>query len=380
MPASPCGRRPLHRLFGTMPDKKCPPAPWQDPARSNTLVLLAVEVLKANGKSLPGLTYSGGPDQLQSFRAAVLQAETMLQTVENRGDELIHAYRIFPCDPRKGSSPRNLSDIHDQFKDAGWEKGMSPNTLGDRVEKILMDLEEETDRRREGFIRFLERHGFEPPADEDINGLVRAVLEDFAIPDVLGDVNQLGSEMAAVIRRMLDRAMEPLLLESGTSESPTDPLTISYFMRFVCGHDTWADAKRAKTGGELLIRPYELFLYAHQKDLLSDKLTKLRKDLSEDFIPQPEDSSSLSIMVAHGGAEEALEKWATEDEERARRMEDLEKKTEQRLRLKRLEEEEQRLATERGAKKKSPAKKAAKKKTAKKTARGTAKKKGGRSK
>jgi len=226
--------------------------------------------------------------------------------------------------------------------------------------EILKDIAEETNQRREGLLRCLERHDFRPPADEDIDGLVKAVLEDFAIPDAIGDIEQLGLQMAAVIRRMLDEAMAPSLLESGTSESPTDPLTIANFMKFVCGHNTYDEAMKAKSGGGLLLRPYELFLYAHQRDFETNRLTKRRADLGQDFVPQPEYSSSLSIMVAHGGAEDYLEKWAEEDKERGRQRKNLEKQTEERLALRRLGEVDKRQAALKEAERKLPTKKAAK--------------------
>jgi hypothetical protein len=160
---------------------------------------------------------------------------------------------------------------------------------------------------------------------------VKAILEDFAIPGVIGEVGPLRSQMADVIRRMLDEAMAPTLLESGTAESPTDPLSIAHFLRFVCGHDTCDKARVAGRGGTLRLRPYELFLYAYQRNFETEKLTKPRKALNPHFVPQPEYPSSLSIMVAHGGSEEYLREWADEDEKRGRERETLEKPTEERL-------------------------------------------------
>jgi len=305
--------------------------PYRDSTRNATLVRLAVEVMKANGKSLPSLTSAGGPDALKTFRAAMVHAETMLQTVENRGEEIIHAYRLFPCEPMSGSDPQNVREILRQFEDAGWGKGMSEGTLRSRIDEILRDIEEETNRRREGLLQFLERHGFKEPADRDIDRRVKAILEDFAIPGVIGEVGPLRSQMADVIRRMLDEAMAPTLLESGTAESPTDPLTIAHFLRFVCGHETCEEAKVARSGGALLLRPYELFLYAHQRNIQTENLTRSRKVLDPHFVPQPEYPSSLSIMVAHGGSEEYLRELAEEDEKRGRERETLEKPTEERL-------------------------------------------------
>ena len=351
---------------------------YKDTARNSTIALLALEVMKANGKSLPLLTSADGRDHLKPFRAAVLQAETMLRTVENRGDEFIHAYRLFFYRSEEGSAPQSVKEIHGRFVDAGWREGMSENTLRTRIWEILKDVEEEKMRKRDGFLSFLERHNFKEPADEDIDGFVRDFIDDFAIPDAIGDIHQLRSKMAAVIRRMIDKAMAPMLLESGTSESPTDPLTISNFMKFVCGHDTLADAECANSEWRLQLRPYELFLYAHQRDMLTPKLTKLRAKLEQDFDLQPEYSSSLSIMFAHAGAEKALEEWEKEDEERNRRLLDLEKRTEERCALKRQGEVSQQQAALQEAEITPPGKEPAEKALSKKKSTGKKRgKKGG---
>jgi hypothetical protein len=71
----------------------------------------------------------------------------MLQTVENRGEEIIHAYRLFSSDSMKGSRPLNVKEILRQFEDAGWGKGMSENTLRACIMNILRYIEEETNRR-----------------------------------------------------------------------------------------------------------------------------------------------------------------------------------------------------------------------------------------
>ena len=91
-------------------------------------------------------------------------------------------------------------------------------------------------------------------------------------------------------------------------------------MGFLCGHDTLEDAKRARTAGQLRVRPYELFLFACQQDFQTRKLTKPRKKLGKGFIPEPEYSSCLSIMVAHGGADAALVRWTRDDERRHNKM------------------------------------------------------------
>jgi hypothetical protein len=372
----------------TMSKDRPTPAPGlDDPARNGAIAALATQIMEANGASLRSLTGHHGPDWWKSFRTATLQAERMLQEIESRGDELIHAYRLFPRDPYKGSEPQSLPDIASRFTEVKWGRGMGESTLRTTVVKILEEIEMESARRREGFYDYLERHNFKPPEDTQIDSFVKVMLEDFAVPEVLGDVTELQGEMAGVIRRLLDRKIAPVLAESGTSESPSDPVTIDHFMEFVCGYRTVDEAKKAKRNSPLVIRPYELFLYAHEKKIGPSSLTRRRGKLDPLFVPQPEYLSPLSIMVAYGGSEEMLSKWAKEEEDRLLRLRKREEQAEHESFGKRLRGVEDTLAAERhtkgkkraAGKKKSASekKKPAKKKTAKKGARKASKSKTG---
>lgn len=259
-----------------------------------------------------------------TIRRAINLAETLQHAVAERGAEPIHAYRLFPCDPQGGSDPMSQVDILQCFHDAGWEDGMQAGTLRKRIEDILNYIAEVSHQKKEGLQWFIERRDFGSPFYDDINGVIGELLTDFHLPDVIGNIDELRSEIARVVRRMIDRAMAPVLRESGTSESPTDPLTIAYFMRFVCGHDTVDEAMEARSAKQLMVRPYELFLFARQQDFMTTELTRLRKDFGKDFVPQPEYTGDLSIMVAHGGAEAALDYWEAEDNKRLREREERE--------------------------------------------------------
>jgi len=232
-----------------------------------------------------------------------------------------------------------VEDIHQQFVDAGWKTGMSIGTVRTRVWGILEHVAQETKRKREGLLQYLERHNFVTPSNDGIDDVVRNLLEDLAITEAMDDVERLQSDIARVVRRMIDHAMEPILRESGTSESPTDPLTNASFMKFLCGHDTLADAQEAKGAGQLRVRPYELFLYAAQQDFQTAKLTKPRNDLREGFIPEHEYTGHQSIMVSHGGAESALEEWDRQHREREKERAE-EQRLEDEVVLKRVAQQE----------------------------------------
>jgi hypothetical protein len=281
----------------------------QQATSCSSLTHLAFEILRSKNQSLFSRTPEGDSATMQSFREAILFAEQLQKAVSDRGEELIHAYRLFPCDRRIGSDPLSVEEIYSRFAETGWEKGMAEGTVRNRVEEILEQVAKEAERRREGLVLFLESNGFASLSEDYIEVHVGNLLDDLSISQVISDVDQLRVRISGVVRRMIDHAMKPILGESGISESPTDPLTIASFMRFLCGHDSIEAALQARTKGMLRVRPYELFLFAYQQDFKTAKLTKPRKELNEGFIPEIEYSSQLSIMVSHGGADAALEEW-----------------------------------------------------------------------
>jgi hypothetical protein len=50
------------------------------------------------------------------------------------------------------------------------------------------------------------------------------------------------------------------------------------------------------------VRPYEVFLYASQANLLPKKYEVKPSDLKEEFVPKPKRKSSLSILWSHQGS------------------------------------------------------------------------------
>lgn len=287
------------------------------------LTTLALDLCRQNGQIIyTGHSRKGG---MESFRDAVETAERLLKTVEGRKEELIHAYRLFPVSDEGGGAFFNTKGITERFKEVGWGQKMSLGTVRNWVTGILEGVQNEIDRRRRGYIEFSERHNFEDPAYSDIEGFVGRLLEDFAVPGLIGDVDHLRSRIAGVFRRMIDDATAPMLRSCRLNrESPTDALTTAAFMRFVCGYDS---LEKRIEANDTSVRPYELFLFASQQGVLNDKLTKPRSALSPDFVPEPKYESSLSILVAHGGASQALKDWDREDKERQQRWEELEKTT-----------------------------------------------------
>ena len=234
-------------------------------------------------------------------------AEVVSRSVRDRGDEVIHAYRIFPCDPFVGSEPMSHEEIRDQFHAVGWIDGMKLGTVRNRVWEILEHGAEEIERLTVGVGAFFEARQLNPTLDTEIEDAIGGLLMRLEIPAVIPDVDRLQSHMERVVRCLLDQALEPVLSDYGSGiEHFGNSMARASFLKFVCGHDTLEVAKAAKRAGELRIRPYELFLFAHQQDFKTDKLTKRRRDLKKEFIPEPEYTSSLPIMAAHGGADEFL--------------------------------------------------------------------------
>lgn len=312
-----------------------------DEALEQDLTRLTLEILKSHvGRYLDSAS-DGNLLLHLPIRRAVLLAEKLHQAVRDRGHEPIHAYRLFPTDKHGASEPMGQDQILQYFHEAGWVDGMKEGSLRKRIEEILLQITKVIDQRREGLQQHIERRDFGSPLDDDIDGVVGGLLDDFAVPEVIGDASELRAEVSRTVRRLIDRALAPALRESGTSESPTDPLTIGYFMQYVCGHATLDAAMEARSAKQLRVRPYELFLFAHQHNVESIKLTRLRRDLDENFSPQPEYTSSLPIMVSYAGAEAALRQWEDEERTRRREREEHEVETSRELLLKRLEKREQ---------------------------------------
>ena len=246
---------------------------------------------------------------MRSLRTAILAAEEIVKAVNSRGDEAIHAYRAFPSDRWKEKSGYSIQEIHSRFQEIGWGKGMSEGTVRNRISEILGHAEQEVVRRREGLKVYLEKRGLPNPDDTGLEAMVGNLLQAVSIPGLIGDPNRLQSRISQMIRRMVDHATAPFLRDIDVSGG-IYPFAINSFMRFLCGYDTVAEARKA---GELHVRPYELFLFASQQDFETKSLTRRRDDLSPDFIPKPENADILSIMYRHGGAEDDFEENEIEE-------------------------------------------------------------------
>lgn len=312
-----------------------------DEAHEQNLTHLTLEILNSHVRRYLDSAPEGNPLLCLPIRRAVLLAEKLHQAVRDRGNEPIHAYRLFPTDEHGASELMSQDQILQYFHEAGWVDGMKEGTLRARIEDILRQITKVIEQRIKGLMEYIHRRDFGSPFDNDIDGVVRDLLDDFAVTEVIGDASKLRAEISQIVRRLIDRALAPALRDFGTSESPADPLTISYFMQYVCGHNTFDAAMAARSAKQLRVRPYELFRFAHEHNVKSSKLTRLRKELDENFIPQPEYTGSLSIMVSHAGAEAALCQWEAEERERREKVEELEVETSRKLQVARLEKREQ---------------------------------------
>jgi hypothetical protein len=259
----------------------------------------------------------------------------------------------------------NTDAIAERFAEVGWVKGVSKGSIRNIVSDILEEVERELDRQRNGFLQFLERHDFQEPNQSGLRSWAKSLLEDFVVPELLGDNSaiELESRLAGIISRVVDEAISPQIsaLRTG-SESPTDSLTVSAFMKFICGYNTLQERAKAR---DTQVRAYELFLFAFQQGIKKEVLTMPRSKLSSDFIPNEKYDSSLSILVNHGGAAQDLEEWDREDQERQRVIDELEEKTEKDL----VSGEIMRASAKTPLKKVSTAKMATKKKSEKKYVR-----------
>lgn len=315
-----------------------------DDSDDNALTNLAFEILRARNGEL--LARGPAVDHWvnESFKDAISLAERLRATVRNRGSERIHAYRLFSKNVENmsgavdviGSEPMSVPEIRSRFKEVGWSDGMTVGTVRNRVREILQHAEDEVKRRTAGYNEFLEHHGWKWPDIDAIHDLVGGMLMDFAAQNIVRDIGQLQANMTMVVARMIDQAFRPVTNDVGGCVKEPDCFTVAGFMKFLCGHDSLDDAK--ESSGDFRVRPYELFLYAHQVEILEDKLTKPLKELSADFVPAPEYRSRMSIMVSHGGVDEALQEWEKEEEEHRRSMEEAERFTEAELAVKRLRE------------------------------------------
>lgn len=242
-------------------------------------------------------------------------ADLMIRTVDFHLKRKVHAYQLFT--PKGAIMP--VKAIESRFKELGWEKGKSHNTLRSLIKSLLSYAEKEIAVRAEAFSGMLTEGsssfgGSQTPGGLTIDGFLKRLrarvahlLEDLAITDLVKDPEALEKAVFASIIKLIDVQIDRSNPRT-MSVNPAAPLGVATFMRYVCGADTVNDYS-AK--GEHSIRPYELFLFAKQQELYEDNLwisIGLLNDGADQELQEPVRRSS-SILEWHGALDEDIDAW-----------------------------------------------------------------------
>jgi hypothetical protein len=246
---------------------------------------------------------SGSPDQNALNRLAE-RAEHLLDAVDRRLDRSVHAYQLFsPGGPRQ--SAREISKL---LVKAGWKKGLQHVSIRSLIKKILIFAEQEVEARRlllTGYIlEHPQGHHSVEKICEKIDGNAILLVDQLGLRDAVTDPEALERAIASAIKKQISTQLR-ISNVSNREENAGASIAIHHFMEFVCGFRTVAEFEARPP---MLVRPYELFLFAHQQGLYEEKLTMPFSSLQSDVI-QPSVKSSLTILETHGYAEGEIESW-----------------------------------------------------------------------
>lgn len=262
--------------------------------RKFQLIQKVVELLK---EELPSFASNQYPPPDSVLDLLFERANLLLRTSEKYLYPRVHAYQLFlPNGPLM--SARTVAE---RFHEIGW-KGMSHNTLRSIVERLLSLVEHEVQRREALWEQhFNAVHRQDGPITRFRRTLhmeVQRIVEALSMAKFFDDVSPVEERIEYFILNLFNERLKEWPHQDRLSEDPAALIGASKFMRFVCGAN---DMKQFKAGESHLFRPYELFLFANQMDLMSENLTTQLhwKYLSEVGRLAP---SHVSIMETYGDA------------------------------------------------------------------------------
>ncbi|MFD0893813.1 hypothetical protein KBB96_10340 [Luteolibacter ambystomatis] len=203
------------------------------------------------------------------------KAQFLISEAERLPKIEVHAYQLFDSnDPLM-----TPGDIAERFKEAGWKRGKSRNTIADKILTILEHADAEGARVMELMTGVLLEGPPTPDPKEKFIAKIRAELDELfrrlGIHQFLPNRQALKEVLFSKIANALDSALR-ISDSAWRRANPEAMIASSGFMRYVCGSDTveqYRDRKDAR------VRAYELFLYAAQRQILPRELTIARGGL-----------------------------------------------------------------------------------------------------
>ncbi|RYD85941.1 MAG: hypothetical protein EOP84_00740 [Verrucomicrobiaceae bacterium] len=279
-------------------------SPTEDQApnheEEDSRVRLIRQVVEILGDRLS--SFVGNPLPSDAYTSVLFErAEFLLNKAEVHHQRRIHAYRLF----QPNGAFMTAREIEKRFDEVGWRKSIPKNargtghvTIRKNVIELLSQVEAEVQRRQELSAGFFSPSASGLSFSERLDAEVVRLIHRLSLAEIVPDVPTLMQSISWQIEKLLDGHRL-----QGRRNAPEDlpaSLAMSRFMKFVCGCQ---NVEQFKTMGESqTVRPYELFLFANQSDLMDDYLTYPAR-LVPNANLSPLYESPLSILETYGEAD-----------------------------------------------------------------------------
>jgi hypothetical protein len=247
------------------------------------------------------------------YADALKQAGRLLEMAVLSDDPDVHAYQIF----KPNAEPISFGAIKIQLESAGWP--FAENTLKKYAFEIIENAHYEIEKRMEEIEGFV---GCPVGSKMDWNEITDGILVSLRQLQRSTSLKLLPFSAENVCNKWVNCLIE----EADKSQLREGPAGLERahafsaymtFVKYVCGGDSYQKfmksdtrektsksagaTKDKRTGAIIKVRPYELFLSAHQNGVLAKELTTKRSRLKPEFLPGPEWPYAFSILSEHEG-------------------------------------------------------------------------------
>ncbi len=199
---------------------------------------LAVKLVRSKRDAPTNNPHSSPPLSSPAFDAeyadALKRAEMLLLAASGKSDEDIHAYQLFT----ESDGLMSFEEVAARFKEVGWKKMVSGNTVTPVIEKLVIKAEFEVQKERERNDKLISVRRRYPGGLYSVVDRVRRHIRNMIRRTDLRDLFDHPEQVADAMGNNFLRLMENKILcdwERDLSEEFATAMAFESFIEYVCG-------------------------------------------------------------------------------------------------------------------------------------------------